>query len=534
MTSKKPNIIILNPDEMRLDTLSHMGNEASYTPFLDDFALNEGVSFSNAFCQNPVCVPSRCSFLTGLYPHTRGHRTMSHLLQENETSLFKELKDAGYYVWMNGRNDLLAGQVPGLIESHADEIYYGKNKDVSHTETSPYVEEINAKMEKVAADPYTHYELLETELHSSDTSDTDAAIERILNPIDADKPLCLFIGWMNPHVPYVTSEKYRRLIDDTKLTKRALLEESTGKSLMIHAINKWAGLDYMTEEEWTEIRATYLAQCAYIDEQFNRICDALKEAGEYDNSAIFFLSDHGDFAGDFGLPEKAQNTFEHSLVNVPLLIKPPKTEDVDQGVSESLVELIDFYATVMDYAGVEPSEDHFGKSLRPIIEERSKTVRDYVFSEGGRNPYETQASEWLESDNTERNRKNAYWPKKRAQSDPESHEKGTMIFDGRYKYIKRASGLDEFYDLKEDPQELHNRIADPDLKEYILALQMEMLDWYQKTADAIPRQKDRRFSNQRVWDMVSTICPPDKEEKVREMIASGLPLAQIMTFCKTT
>ena len=103
--AKRPHIIIFNPDEMRGDALAHLGNPASITPNLDAFAANEAVSFGQAYCQNPVCVPSRCSFFTGLYPHVRGHRTMSHLLRPGETSMLKELKEAGYYVWMNDRND---------------------------------------------------------------------------------------------------------------------------------------------------------------------------------------------------------------------------------------------------------------------------------------------------------------------------------------------------------------------------------------------------------------------------------------------
>ena len=85
----KPHIIIFNPDEMRADSLGHLGNPAARTPFLDRFAREEAVSFSRAFCQNPVCVPSRCSFFTGLYPHVNGHRTMTHLLHPGETTLFK-------------------------------------------------------------------------------------------------------------------------------------------------------------------------------------------------------------------------------------------------------------------------------------------------------------------------------------------------------------------------------------------------------------------------------------------------------------
>lgn len=90
--AKRPHIIIFNPDEMRADALHHLGNEASITPNLDKLIEADGQSFSNAYCQNPVCVPSRCSFFTGLYPHVRGHRTMSYLLHPGEDSLLKELK----------------------------------------------------------------------------------------------------------------------------------------------------------------------------------------------------------------------------------------------------------------------------------------------------------------------------------------------------------------------------------------------------------------------------------------------------------
>ena len=93
--SKCPHIIIFNPDEMRADTIAHLGNPAAITPCLDEFAHQDAVSFSRAYCQNPVCVPSRCSFFTGLYPHTKGHRTMNYLLHPGEPSLFTAEPRAG-------------------------------------------------------------------------------------------------------------------------------------------------------------------------------------------------------------------------------------------------------------------------------------------------------------------------------------------------------------------------------------------------------------------------------------------------------
>ena len=84
--------------------------EAAVTPNLDMLSKKDAVSFSNAFCQNPVCTPSRCSFMTGWYPHVRGHRTMFHMLQPDEPMLLRELMEIGYFVWWGGKNDVVPSQ----------------------------------------------------------------------------------------------------------------------------------------------------------------------------------------------------------------------------------------------------------------------------------------------------------------------------------------------------------------------------------------------------------------------------------------
>ena len=121
--SKKPNIVLFVADQMRNDSLHHMGNDAAVTPHLDNL-LEEGISFENAYCQNPVCVPSRCSFLTGLYPHTTGHRTMHYLQRhEDEPNILKEMKDNGYEVIWIGRNDVIPGDK--VKTPYCDEYYDG-------------------------------------------------------------------------------------------------------------------------------------------------------------------------------------------------------------------------------------------------------------------------------------------------------------------------------------------------------------------------------------------------------------------------
>lgn len=521
----KPNIIIFNPDEMRWDTMSHMGNPAARTPFLDEFAREEAVSFSNAYCQNPVCVPSRCSFFTGLYPHVQGHRTMQYLLHSGDSTLLRELKNAGYYVWMNDRNDLLAGQIPGIMESHADEVFYA-----SLTEPGPGPEDPNVRGELGDKNYYSHFTgRLKVDSsgrnYNSDDATVDAAIDRIFHPRE-DKPLCMFLGLMFPHTPYGVEEPYFSAIDRSKLPRRAGIGKN--KPEIEARLRQYMAMDGYTEEDWEELRAVYLGMCAKVDDQFRRLCQALKDAGIYDNTAIFFFSDHGDYTGDYGIPEKSQNTFEDCLTRVPLLIKPPKGEKVDPGITDSFAELVDFYATAMDYAGVTPDHDHFGKSLRPILEDRGVSLRDYVFCEGGRMPCEYQCDEYhAAAGEGTIPRGSMYWPRQNAQLDDEAHAKGTMIRDRAYKYIHRSSGRHEFYDLTADPREENNVYNDPRYAQRILQYREAMLDWYQATCDTVPRSYDSRIPPELMWERVRKHCEPEWAEEIREMIHAGAGPAKI-------
>lgn len=546
--AKRPHIIIINPDEMRWDTMGHMGNRAAHTPALDSFAVHEAVSFDHAYCQNPVCVPSRCSFFTGLYPHTRGHRTMKYLLHEGETSLFRQLKESGYYVWLNGRNDLIAGQITGLENEHADEIYYyDKTKAPVRMDFGTMLESIGGgkREEAGSADDfvYDHFDGVKAD-HApgmdNDWEDTKAAIDRIRHPVEPDKPLCLFLGWTNPHPPYAVEKAYYDMIDDARIADEISPEQLQGKSRMIEKLQELSHLDKKTKEEWRELRHVYLAQCAKVDAMFAAVCDALKEQGMYDDSAIFFLSDHGDFAGDYHLAEKAQNSFEDVLTRVPLLVKPPRMKDedgnelypCDPGIASGVVELVDFFATAMEYAQVTPGEDHFGRSLSPMIADRSVSVRRYAHCEGGRLAHEEQCDEWHSEPPVPG--MDAYWAKKTAQLDDEAHCKGTMVTDGHYKFVQRLNGEHELYCLDTDPYECINLYAigekdaeglltDPSLRQVMAKMQAELLEWYQRTCDVVPKAYDNRFSEDRMWAMVRNLVPPEMEGQIREYIRTEKP-----------
>lgn len=529
--NKRPHIIIINPDEMRADTLAHLGNSAAITPYLDEFSRRDAVSFRHAYCQNPVCVPSRCSFMTGLYPHVHGHRTMAHLLRPGESSMFGELKESGYYVWMNSRNDLYAAQYPEWMEANTDEIFYGG--DIPKI-PGPEIE--NPRGEMGSASYYSHFEgRLKTDAdgrcYNRDDEAVDAMIERLLHPVD-ERPICAFVGLLFPHTPYAVEEPYYSAIDRKLLPPRIKPEECTGKPLMQERLREYQNMQNYTEEQWTELRATYLAMCMKVDNQFGRLCKALKDAEIYDDCAIFVLSDHGDFAGDYGIPEKAQNCFEECLTAVPLLIKPPAWEKVDAGVSESLVELVDFYATVMDYAKVNSAHTHFGKSLRPVLENRKETIRQYVFCEGGRMPGETHCDEWHINGPKGSPESFAYWPRQTAQLDDKAHGKAAMIRGERYKYIRRALDKDEFYDLAEDPQEKQNLIENPRYQEIILHMKEELLNWYQCTCDIVPMDFDARFNKKLLWAQIKSQVPKEHVDAVMKILDEKPSLVAVAAYFK--
>lgn len=496
---KKPNIIVINADQMRSDALHHLGNEASYTPNIDALA-NDGVSFSNAFCQNPVCAPSRCSFMTGLYPHTNGHRTMNYLLRNGEKNLFELLKNNGYYVWSSGRGDCLAGQDEAYLKRCTNKIYSvcGKDKITD-----------DGKGEKNSARYNSFYRgVVHTDNKDGICHDNDyqwtCGCEELIRGFKGDKPIFAFLALMNPHPPYRCEQKYLDLIDESKIKKRipqSSLQDN--KPSMEFALRDRLKTSELTEADFVNIRKTYLAMCARVDDMTGRIVNALKESGQYDDTVIFFMSDHGDFTGDFSLVEKAQNLFYDCLTNVPFIIKPPKNFKTDFKINENLVELVDFYATVIDFAGVKPDHSFFGKSLLKTIANKSVKVRDYVFCEGGRLMNETHCTEEVET----------YFGIKADEYEPRisiqqrntgEHTKAAMIRDKDYKYVMRLYGQDEFYALNNG--ENKNEINNLEYREIIEKMRLRLLEWYMETCDEVPFEADARFSDDYYLETVNALA----------------------------
>ncbi len=485
---KRPHIVLFNPDQWRGDVLGHLGNPAAVTPNLDRLTADDGVSFRNTFCQNPVCTPSRCSFMSGWYPHVRGHRTMYHMMQPDEPVLLKILKDAGYYVWWGGKNDLIPS-------SNGFEAYC----DIKHAPKSNIKPMFGGDLRRGEPGSDTYYSFYVGQItdndedgcyYDSDWSHVLAAADFIKNAPE-DKPVCIYLPLIYPHPPYAVEEQWYNKIDSSLLPKRIAAEHlQDDKPSMLSGLRERYHMESWTEERWTELRRVYYGMCARVDYQFGIIMEALKEAGIYNDTAVFFFSDHGDFTGDYGLVEKTQNTFEDCLTRVPFIVKPPANRMVKPGIREALVELVDLPATVFDYAGITPEYTHFGKSLASIIAGTTIKHRDAVFCEGGRMQGELHCNE---SAPANEDPATLYWPRGEMQrSEGAEHTKATMIRTEKYKYVRRYYELDELYDLEQDQEETENRINDPSLTHVLQELKEKMLDFYQITCDVVPHKRDAR------------------------------------------
>jgi arylsulfatase A-like enzyme len=489
--AKRPHIVIFNPDQWRWDVLGHMGNPAALTPNLDAMVQRDAVSFSHAFCQNTVCTPSRCSFMSGWYPHVRGHRTMFHMMRPDEPVLLRTLKEEGYFVWWGGKNDL----VPGQFGYDA----YCTVKYVPEKPPRPMwmIDRQESWRGAPGSDAYYSFYVgrLPTEEEEpycdSDWANVLGAIE-LIEHAPADQPLCIYLPLTYPHPPYAVEDPWYSMIDRHLLPARLPTPEGwRGKPSLLKGIWERQHMQSWSEERWTELRATYYGMCARLDHQFGLLVGALQRAGLYDDTALFFFTDHGDFTGDYGLVEKTQNTCEDCLSRVPFICKPPAWAPVRPRISNALVELIDFPATVEALAGITPRHTHFGRSLLPLLAGETETHRDAVYCEGGRLHGERHCMELESADSQVPT--GLYWPRVNLQTNegPE-HTKAVMCRTHDYKYVRRLYEQDELYDLRADPGELHNRIDDPALAGVLADLKERLLTFFLETGDVVPHDTDRR------------------------------------------
>jgi arylsulfatase A-like enzyme len=427
---------------------------------------------------------------------------MHYLLRdhEGEPNLLRLLKDAGYYIWWGGKNDLVPSQ--SGYSQHCSNKLSVSESDYAHWGHTPRKSLHGWTDWRGEPGSDTYYSFYVGRLDTGpDDIYCDGDWAAVLSAVDfigsynGEQPLCIYLPLFYPHPPYGVEEPWFSQIDRSKLPPRvAAPEDWEGKPITLAKLEERFNIQGWSEERWNELRAVYYGMCARVDHQFGLVLDALKQAGLYDDTAVFFLSDHGDFTGDYGLVEKTQNTFEDCLTRVPLVVKLPGHLSAGVGVVDALVELVDFPATVFDLLRIDPGYWHFGRSLLPLVTGDTHEHRDAVFSEGGRLRDEAHCAELQAT----RNQKptGLYWPRLSLQAidDPPYHGKAAMCRTRDFKYVMRLYERDELYDLRKDPQELRNVVGVPEYAAALSGLKARLLAWYMETCDVVPLKGDLRES----------------------------------------
>lgn len=486
--SGRPNIVIVVADSWRGDALGHAGNRGAVTPHLDDLVDSEAVSFTSAFCQGPVCTPSRCSFLSGRYPHVRGHRTQHHKLQADEPHFVRSLHESGYFVWWGGGGDQL-----DATAAHSWDVAH--TKDASSPAREFGLDPHHDQRWRPAAGAPGYYSFMAGDLtpnlddgrrYDNDWYHLDGAIDWLRGDRPDNRPYCLVLNLTLPHPPYAVEPQWSARIDPRALPPRIPTPDKKQlelKPAMMRGLVDRLDLGGFSAEQWEHLRTTYYGMCARVDHQVGLLLAALRDRDDYDNTALFFFSDHGDYTGDFGLVEKNQNTFEDPIARVPLIVKPPTSLVAVPGTRSALVELLDVSATVAEMAGLPADHTTFGQSLIPLLADPTAPGRDAAFCEGGRRHGERHCMELEANQDPE----GLYYPRMSLQREEGAeHGKAIMCRTAEFKYVYRLYESDELYDLRTDPGELDNRILDPELADVRSGLRDRVLRHVVETADAVP------------------------------------------------
>lgn len=471
------NFVFFYPDEMRAESVSSYGHPLVQMPNYDRLAA-EGVRFDQCHVQHTVCTPSRCSLMTGLYPHNAGHRTLWHLLRPHEPSLFRYLKQAGYHIEWYGKNDLYSPDYfPGVVDRFADPGGGHAGPNVFQPGEPGYYSFL--------------YEPFAGGLDETvDARRVQAGLDFLKRRGKDEEPFVLYLPLSMPHPPYACPQPFHDMYDPADIPPLRPAD-LPGKPDYYDLIRQYRDLENVPDEVFAKIQAIYLGSNSYVDWMLGRVLDTLDETGLADDTCVIVTSDHGDWAGDYGLVEKWPSALDDTLTRVPLIIRAPG--GAAGHVVDEPVEFFDIMATMLALADVEAQHTHFAQSLVPQLHGAPGDPDRAVFAEGGYDPHEPHAFEGRGNAAIFRDPTQIYYPKGLQQQEhPESVCRATMMRTLDYKLVRRPLGVSELYDLRNDPQELHTVYDDSAYADVRTAMEAGMLDWIIRTADTVPVDEDPR------------------------------------------
>lgn len=384
-SSDRPNVLFIIADDLR-NELGCYGSEIAITPNIDALA-SSGLRFDRAYCQKAVCWPSRNSLLSGLLPGNLGKANATLTFRASHpdiTSLPHHFKNHGYFtasfgkILHNGQDDPESWSEPNF---DPPPLHYARPENVDKhpiINRSAPENAINPLVESAAV-PDTAYE---------DGVTTEKAIETLRRRAAGVSPFFLMVGFHKPHSPFNAPKRDWDLYAGLTIPLSPFPRQPDGAPTQhtFHPSNYLRSFaNFPTEGEIPEetarrTRHAYLACVSYIDRLTGQLLAALEETGAGENTIIVFTSDHGYHLGDQALWSK-HSTFELAT-RVPLIIAGP---GILQGEStRALVELVDLFPTLSEFANLELPAHLEGTSFAPVLSGAGKEARAAAFSEYSR------------------------------------------------------------------------------------------------------------------------------------------------------
>ncbi|MFN8521668.1 MAG: sulfatase-like hydrolase/transferase [Chloroflexota bacterium] len=455
----RPNILLLLSDQHRADAMGCAGDEVIQTPNLDRLA-EEGVRFDRAYCTSPLCMPSRASLTTGLYPHNHGvlDNATGNLLPVMPTFM-RSLQRAGYHTAGIGKfHYMLHHNIKDIEELHErmlafgfDELLETEGKEVSEIHQGPWTRHLaRSGLEHTHRDDFrvrrTQHPAWYSapsplgEEHHHDAFISDQTV-RWIDDYRGDRPFFLWTGWVGPHLPWDPPGRFASMYDPAQFRAPPRDDPAQMPRSVRQKVERF-DLARASERDLAAMSAAYYGLISHVDWHIGRIVEALEQRGILENTVIIYSTDHGEMLGEHGLVQKS--VFYEPAIRVPLIVRYPAR--FSPGASQAFAELHDLAPTMLELARAEPLRTCEGQSLVPLLEQPDRTPegwRDCVYSE-------------LKGEH--------------------------MIRTERFKYTFRlGEQRQELFDLARDPRELRNLSGDPSLAVIERELHDRLMTWLVQT-----------------------------------------------------
>ena len=411
-------------DQHQREASGCYGSQEARTPNIDQIA-RRGVRFERVYCQAPVCVPSRGSIVTGLYPHTHGAKILSDALPASARTAGHFFKERGYVT-------AAIGKMHFVDETQRHGFDHRRRLD-DFTKTLTPEERQSLRQDQGGAEGTAGRASKLPARFFQDNYYAEETVKFLRE--NRARPFCLWSSFFMPHTPLVPMRQYFDLYAQSKLSlpKRTAHELESGFSgHLIRA--KERGWYSQTDDELRSSLAGYYGNISQMDSCVGRVYDALRELGLDKNTVVIYTSDHGEMAGAHRMWTK-HNMFEQSVA-VPLIVSLPDGA-LSGEARKDLIEQIDLFPTLAELCGHTAPKGLPGRSFAPLIRNRRHPAREFAYSE-----YYFCSNVFTRDD--------------RYLGKPPI----LMVRTDRWKLNYLSWDRSELFDMVEDPGEFRNRIDD--------------------------------------------------------------------------